>query len=298
MTLSKIIDEYLLEHQIQGHSPATIRYYRQNLTWFCDFLQNPDISTVTLQRTREYMIQLRERNTSSTTLQTYTRAIRAFLTWCYNESYTTENIPAKLKLPKATRKAVDILTDPEISRLLNCINTKKFIGLRDMVVVLLMLDSGMRLSEVIRLEHGKIHLESGYLIAHGKGNKERYIPLGLNTRKYLLKYIARLPNHNADTALIVKDTIMPATHDTIRQLFNRLKIRSQIPRLHPHLLRHTFATRYLSHGGDVYRLQAILGHTTLEMTKRYVTLIPREMVVNFSNYSPIDNLKKNPRNGL
>lgn len=296
MKLSKVIQEYLLEHQIQGHSPATIRYYKQNLGWFCDFLQNPDISDVTLSRCREYVMHLRERPVTSTTLQTYTRAIRGFLTWCYNEEYISENIPKKLKLPKATRKAVDVLTDSEVTRLLDCMNTKTFLGLRDMVVVLLMLDSGMRLSEVLRVEYGKIHLESGYLIALGKGNKERYIPLGLNTRKYLMKYLAHFPNIDIQTALVVKDTLIPATSDTIRQLFNRLKVRAEIPRLHPHLLRHSFATRYLALGGDVYRLQAILGHTTLEMTKRYVTLIPNEMAISFCKHSPIDNLKKNPRN--
>jgi len=292
MKLSKIIAEYLLEHEIQGHSTATIRYYRQNLGWFCNFLGNPDISAVTLQNAREYVISLRERNTSSTTLQTYTRAIRAFLTWCYNEEYISVNIPEKLKLPKATKKAVDVLTDSEVLRLLDCINPKKFLGLRDMVVVLLMLDSGMRLSEVLRLEYGKIHLESSYLVAFGKGNKERFVPLGLNTRKYLTKYLAQLPPMTEQAQIIVKDTLTTATYNTIRQLFNRLKIRSQIPRLHPHLLRHSFATRYLALGGDVYRLQAILGHTTLEMTKKYAQLTTADIAISFAQHSPIDNIKK------
>jgi len=296
--LSIIIDEYLLEHQIQGHSQATIRYYRQNLGWFCEYLKNPEISSVTLSQAREYVLKLRERNITSVSLQTYTRAIRGFLAWCYAEEYITEDIPKKLKLPKATRKAVDVLTDEEMTRLLNCIDTKRFIGLRDMVVVLLMLDSGMRLSEVVRLEYGKIHLEEGYLIALGKGNKERYIPLGLNTRKYLIKYISALPPMTAGSVLVVNEQLIQANTSTIRNLFDRLKKRSEIPRLHPHLLRHSFATRYLEHGGDVYSLQAILGHTTLEMTKRYTQLIPSKIAVSFSRHSPVDNLKKNPQNRL
>jgi integrase/recombinase XerC/integrase/recombinase XerD len=279
MKLSKVIEEYLLEHQIQGHSLATVRYYRQNLTWFCDYLQNTDISDVTLSHAREYVLQLRERNVTSVTLQTYTRAIRGFLTWCYNEDYISENIPKKLKLPRATRKAIDVLTDIEISRLLDCIDTRRFIGLRDIVVVLLMLDSGMRLSEVLRVEYGKIHLESGYLIAHGRGNKERFVPLGLHTRKYLIKYLAQLPPMTEQAIIVVKDKLTTANLSTIQDLFRRLKKRSGIPRLRPHLLRHTFATRYLSLGGDVYTLQAILGHTSLEMTKRYSHMIPDKISV-------------------
>jgi integrase/recombinase XerC/integrase/recombinase XerD len=120
-----------------------------------------------------------------------------------------------------------------------------------MVVVLLMLDSGMRLSEVLRLEYGKIHLESGYLIAHGKGGKERYVPLGLNTRKYLIKYISQLPQMSAESILVVKDTLISANCHTIRDLFSRLKKRANIPRLRPHLLRHTFATRYIYRSAEI-----------------------------------------------
>ena len=225
-------------------------------------------------------------------MQTYVRAVRTFLTWCYNEEYITEDIPQKLKLPKATRKAIDILTDCEINRLLDCIDTRRFIGLRDMVVVLLMLDSGLRFSEVLRLTYGKIHLESGYLIAHGKGDKERYVPLGLHTRKYLVKYLAYLPNLTPKTIIVVKDNMTAAKVSTLNCLFVRLKKRSDIPRLHPHLLRHTFATAYLRHGGDVYTLQAILGHTTLEMTRRYAQMTPVDLTVSFNRFSPVDNLKR------
>lgn len=147
MKLSKAITEYLLEHQIQGHSTSTIKYYKENLGWFCEYLNNADISDITLSHARNYVMQLRERNITSVSLQTYTRAIRGFLTWCYHEDYISEDIPKKLKLPKATRKAVDVLTDTEITRLLDCMNPRRFLGLRDMVVVSLMLDSGMRLSD-------------------------------------------------------------------------------------------------------------------------------------------------------
>ena len=209
MKLSTVITEYLLEHQINNHSPFTIHYYRVNLGKFCNFLQDPDIATVTLSTCRSYVRHLQQRNITSTTVRTYVRAVRAFLTWCYSENYITEEIPQKLKLPKATRKAIDVLADCEINRLLDCIDTRRFIGLRDMVIVLLMLDSGLRFSEVLRLEYGKIHLESGYLIAHGKGNKERYAPLGLHTRKYLVKYLAYLPNLTPKTIMKLSSRNVP-----------------------------------------------------------------------------------------
>ena len=75
-------------------------------------------------------------------------------------------------------------------------------------------------------------------------------------------------------------------------MFRKLKGRSGIPRLHAHLLRHTFATRYLENGGDVYALQQILGHTSLEMVKKYIHTIPGKKVSCFTAYSPLDNLAR------
>ena len=94
------------------------------------------------------------------------------------------------------------------------------------------------------------------------------------------------------TPLFVKDTLIPLQQSTVKDLFRKLKTRAGIPRLRPHLLRHSFATRYLGHGGDIYSLQQILGHTSLEMTKRYVHLIPSALAVCHAQFSPLDNLAK------
>lgn len=122
-----------------------------------------------------------------------------------------------------------------------------------------------------------------------KGNKERFVPLGLNSKRALLRYCSIVPNGEKETPLFVKDTLIPIRESTVKQLFRKLKEQSEIPRLHPHLLRHTFATRYIERGGDIYSLQSILGHTSLEMVKKYVHLIPSKTVVNFSALSPLDN---------
>ena len=84
----------------------------------------------------------------------------------------------------------------------------------------------------------------------------------------------------------------PITDNTLKMLFDKLKIRTGIPRLHAHLLRHTFATRYLENGGNIYGLQAILGHTSLEMCKRYLHLSSAHICTDFKARSPLDCIKK------
>jgi len=95
-----------------------------------------------------------------------------------------------------------------------------------------------------------------------------------------------VPQAEQRTPLFVKDTLIPLQQSTVKDLFRKLKVRAGIPRLRPHLLRHSFATRYLENGGDIYSLQQILGHTSFEMVKKYVHLIPSKTVSAFPSFRP------------
>jgi len=203
-----------------------------------------------------------------------------------------QHIPARFKLPKAQRKTIDVLTDDEIRRLFSCFDLRTMTGARNYAMCALMLDSGLRLNEVVTLPIGGVHVSEGYAIVDGKGNKQRLVPLGLQSKRALIRYMGRVPVCSVEAPLFVKDTLIPLQQSTIKQLFRKLKVRAGIPRLRPHLLRHSFATRYLEHGGDIYSLQQILGHTSLEMVKRYVHMIPSKTVISFPRFSPLDNLAK------
>ena len=153
-----------------------------------------------------------------------------------------------------------------------------------------MLDSGLRLHEVVTLTIDHLHLPEGYLIVDGKGNKQRLVPIGLHTRKVLFRYLSRRPGCAPADRVFLMSSLEPITDNTLRQMFRKLKKRADIPRLRAHLLRHTFATRYLENGGDMYDLQQILGHTSLEMVKKYVHSTTRKIVPSFPRFSPLDNL--------
>ena len=250
------------------------------------------IGSISVADCKSYLLYLKTKNITTTSIQTYIRALRVFLSWCYAEGYISTNIPEHFKLPKAKRKTIDVLTDEEIQRLFSCLNGRDFYSIRNYCIVALMLDSGLRLNEVVTLNRDKIHIVEGYIIVNGKGNKERIVPLGLNSKKALLRYVSIVPNSDIETPLFVKDTLTPLKQSTIKQLFRRLKVSANIPRLRPHLLRHSFATRYLENGGDIYSLQLILGHTSLEMVKKYIHLTNSKTAINFSNYSPLDKVLK------
>ena len=296
MTLQSATEEFLIDQQVRGNTSRTLRYYRQALRYYSDFIGDICLEEISLQLCKRYYLHLTEKGIASTTTQSYIRALRAFLSWCYSEGYIAENIPARLKLPKAQRKTIDVLTDEEIWRLFACFDLRTMTGARNYAICALMIDSGLRLNEVVTLEAGAVHVAEGYAIVNGKGNKQRMVPLGLHSRRALGRYVARVPFHlESKTGLFLQHKLIPIKQSTIEQLFRVLKVRAGIPRLRPHLLRHSFATRYLQAGGDVYSLQQILGHTSLDMVRKYVHQIPQEIIVCFPQFSPLDTLAQKQR---
>ena len=291
MTIQEALTDFLIEQQIRGNTPKTIQYYSLSVGLYARFAgSDTPLQEITLNSLRAYYLHLAERNISSTTIQTYIRALRSFLTGCYQQEYILVNLSEKFRLPKAQRKAIDVLTDSEVRRLLFCFNLRYLVHLRNYCMCSLMLDSGLRLHEVVTLTMEHTHLPEGYIIVDGKGNKQRVVPLGMNTRKFLFRYLSRRPGCASTDRVFLMSNLQPVTDATLRQMFRKLKKRSGIPRLRAHLLRHTFATRYLENGGDMYALQQILGHTSLEMVKKYVHSTTRKLVPKFPEFSPLDNL--------
>lgn len=293
MTIQQALTEFQIEQQIRGNTLKTVQYYSFSVGLYVRFAgSDTPLKKITLNSLRAYYLHLLERNISSTTIQTYIRALRSFLTWCYQQEYISVNLSEKFRLPKAQRKAIDVLTDSEVRRLLLCFNLRYLVHLRNYCMCSLMLDSGLRLHEVVTLTIEHTHLPEGYIIVDGKGNKQRIVPLGMNTRKFLFRYLSRRPGCAATDRVFLMSNLKPVTDGTLRQMFRKLKQRSGIPRLRAHLLRHTFATRYLENGGDMYALQQILGHTSLEMVKKYVHSTTRKLVPKFPEFSPLDNLAR------
>jgi site-specific recombinase XerD len=187
-------------------------------------------------------------------------------------------------------RVIEVLSEEEVAALLAAVDADTTSGARDLGMLTLFLDSGLRLSELVGLEAGDVHLDEQWLKVMGKGSKERIVPFGARTAKVLSRYITFFrPEGEIDTLFLCCDG-GPITLNTVKMLFTRLRRRSGIERLHAHLLRHTFATSYLMAGGDVFTLQAILGHTTLEMTRRYVNLASAHVAVQHRRFSPMDRL--------
>ncbi len=290
-TLKQAIDDFMLDQKIKGNTAKTQSYYTCALLAFTRYAnENTHLEEITLPFLKTYALELRNSGLKTVSVQSYIRALRAFLTWCYEEEYLSQNYSLKFKLPKAKREDINVLTNAEVALLLNSFSLKNTIQLRNYCICALMLDSGLRLDEVVTLTVERTHLDEGFAIVDGKGAKQRSVPLGLKTRKLLAQYIRRRNGSPYTGFVFLQKSGEPIQQSTVKMLFRRLKKDLNMPRLHAHLLRHTFATRFLENGGDMYTLQYILGHTSLEMVKRYVHLTRGKTVVKFPDFSPLDNL--------
>lgn len=306
LTIEKAINEFLIEQKLKGNTDNTILTYERILGYFSSYLGSQTlVSDISLKNIKSYKLFLMDKDKdfnvetnlkaklSKTTIQSYVRHIRAFINWLHEEGYIENNLGSKLKLPKAPKKIVEILSNEEIEKLYNSINERTEFGLRNKCIISLMLDSGLRRNEAITIDIQNIHFTQNMLKVFGKGEKERIVPMGLYTKKLLYKYLngyRPMSEYPTDKVFLSQEK-SPISVDVVKMLFYRLKRKTGIQRLSPHLLRHTFATRYLMNGGDAFSLQLILGHTSLEMTRRYSHIASSYTVKNFKNLSTLDRLR-------
>lgn len=289
LQLESCVQAFLRDVRIRGSSSYTLAYYERVLRYFSERTRIQYLDELTLTVCGDYSLSLMESDLASTSVQTYVRGLRAFLRWLYQNEYMEKDLSERFRLPKAQRKVIDVLTEGEVRQLLSCFDLSDFHELRNLCIVVLMVGSGLRLNEVVTLRADRFHLRERFAIVDGKCNKQRIVPIAQCAVPYFERYLTVKPPSDF---LICQLRGNPITVTTIKDLFRKLKQKSGIARLHPHLLRHTFATRYLENGGNIYSLQTILGHSTLEMVKKYLHMDNRSICRNFDSYSPVDCLSE------
>lgn len=274
MKIAEAYDSFIKDRQSYC-APDTIRYYRENLANFIKWLQSvlvDDTEQLHPDVLKNYVMYLREkRKVKNTSIHTYFRAIYAFLQWMMDEEYM-RHFKYKIKLPRENPEIVLPLSRQEAEFILDTISGTSEDAGRDTLIFRLMLDCGLRRSEIINLRCCDVNQEQRLLIINdSKCNKSRIVPVPEPVLKLIREQIGnRYPD--SDEILVLHRRGGPITKDCIKLLFARLKRRTGIQRLHPHMLRHTFGTSYMTYRGNLEYLRIYMGHETLQMTLNYVHL--------------------------
>jgi len=273
LELSNLIQGFTLSCQTEGKSPKTIEWYTCFLRKFVQFLNfnsyPNSIGQIDRNHIRQFIRYLQveaktprsEKPLSQATIQGYVRTLKVFFSWLTREEYLGTNPMTKIPVPRATIKIINTLSQEHIARLSAVCHSSNGSGYRNIAILLLLLDSGIRVSELIGIELDDINLAEGSIkIRRAKGNKERFVPIGSIVQRTLWKYINHYrpkPLTGKVTRLFLSDSGLPLTKSGIQQMLRRCGKRAGITgvRCSPHTFRHTFSKNYLLNGGDIFSLQ-------------------------------------------
>lgn len=216
------------------------------------------------------------------------------------EGFVPKHPFANLKRPKLPEIVINVLTEEEIEAITKSVNPNTFLGSRMATIFSLLMDTGIRATELLTLKVEDTDLERNSIKVKGKGNKERIVPFGNTTKKVIMRYVVTFRPKSGNPCLILSMAGEPVTYDGLAHIVKRLGEIVVIPRLHPHLFRHTFAVRYLMNGGDLMTLRLILGHTSISVTQMYLHLAQQHIQVQYNKHSPMDrlNIKFTGKNGV
>ncbi len=294
--LENALRAYLLHHEDMNHSAKTVRTYSDTLDRFLKFTgPHAKVSEIDADIIRNYLREVRRRDFKQFTVHAYARMLKTFLRWLDKEGYTTEPLAKAIDMPKVPRYqdvTIDVLTDEEIEHLLGMFDASTDVGSRQRAMFCLMLESGLRLAEVSGLRVDDVHLKDMYVRVRGKGGKENYVPLGPTTHKALTRYLTsfRVPANGNVNTLFLNVYGEPLKYESIKTIFDRLAVKSGITRLHPHLLRHTAATKMLANGADLHSVQRLLRHSDIRTTLRYLHLVPTQLQEKMQAFSPLSGI--------
>ncbi len=222
-------------------------------------------------------------------------SIKAFFNWAFEEGFIIYNPANGVRVGGLLKKVVRGMSEQELKRLLEAVqDSSTVLKVRNKAIVYILVDCGLRISELVNLQLGDVDLQRGVLRIRGKGSKERLVRMGLSTQKALWEYMAI--REGFIQCLWVNEAGNKQDVSGVQQWLRKLGKRIG-KRIYPHLLRHTFAISFLRNGGNVFALQASLGHSSLEMTRRYCQALGFEDVFKEHEIaSPVDNALKR-RNG-
>lgn len=262
---------FVMDGESRQFTARTIIYYRTTLHPFFVWLAGQevtDLAAVTPAHIRTYLIHLRDRKLASATQFSHAKGLKAFFHFCVREELLPKTPFDKVKMPKVDQKLPSILGDDQIEKLRRGCKTA-----RETALLLTMLDTGLRVAEVTRLNWRDIELETGrVMIFRGKQRKDRVAFAGAQTRKALLKWRIRSPRTTPESPVFVSEH--GGTRLTVvglQQVLRRLGRRVEV-RVTPHMLRRSFATRSLRAGMDIYTLAAVMGHASIDTLKHYLRI--------------------------
>jgi site-specific recombinase XerD len=297
--LQDLIQRFDTYNRSHAKSLYTLRWYHQTLNttlgWLIETGRPVTLGSINEDVVREFILwyqarRIRDHQIKVSTVNNRVRALRAFFNWLFKKGYTETHLLQDVKPPRIPQVMVDTLSDEEIADIMASLDQSTMTGSRNIAILALLLDSGLRLSELVSLKTQDVHIEDQYVKIMGKGSKERMVAFGSSAKNALLHYFVHFRGEPANARIenfFLTIDGYSMSHGGVVIMLRRVGIAASVPRLHAHLCRHTYATNFLVNGGNVLLLKQNLGHTTLAMMDRYVHLATSRVAILSREFSPL-----------
>ncbi|WP_144933183.1 tyrosine recombinase XerC [Paenibacillus sp. 32O-W] len=278
MTMQAWVDGFLRYLEAERNaSPHTLNNYAKDLQQFVLFLEQQQIdspATVTYLNVRMFLAKLNEQEYAKRSVSRKLSALRTFYTYLLREGLVESSPFSYIRTPKQDKKLPKFLYVEQMEALLGAPDTDTPIGLRDRAIMELLYASGIRVSELVRLDLSSIDLDNGIALVYGKGAKERYVPIGEPAvdaiRMYKEQAREALVKAGDEDALFVNYAGGRLTDRSVRRMLDKYITQvAGVQSISPHMFRHSFATHMLEAGADLRTVQELLGHVNLSTTQIY-----------------------------
>jgi integrase/recombinase XerC len=286
------LDVFLLDGKVKRLSNHTILFYKRHLTRFFRWSEEHGVTTVEAISPailRTYLALLQDRGLTDTSLHAAARALRSWLNFCVNEEFVATSAMEKIRMPRLDRRILPSFTKEDVKRLLDTCATS-----RERALVVVLLDTGVRISECAALTVGDIEIKTGTVrIRQGKGGKDRVVYLGNRALRTLSRYFMDYgiqTSSEKDPVWIVDSGEGRLTDSGLRQILSRLGRRAGVQHCHPHTFRRTFALWSLRAGMSLFHLQRLMGHADIAILRQYLALVDDDLHAAHQQYGAVDHL--------
>jgi integrase/recombinase XerD len=296
-SLTEIFERFIAYKKTEGLLRRTIEDYETHFRYLLEFT-NGDVPNeqISVELCREYISwMIHERGLAPGTVNIRIRTLRAFLRFAFNERYIGEPIHQKIKLLKTEEDTIESFTPSEIKALLAQPDTNTYVGFRDFCMICTLLDTMVRISELLAIKRYNVNLKEGTikLEAHEtKTRRARTVPISSKTSKLLDEYIKETEDFGEEILFLSYDG-RPILANTWRRRLSEYGEQAGIrnKQVSPHVLRHTGALLYIINGGDPFSLQKILGHSDMSMVRKYIQMTNADIKRQHNIFSPLKNIR-------
>ena len=290
------INEYLdYLRNIKRYSEFTVENYARDLKSFKKYLDDDgELSYLNVDKyqIRDYIsLKMQNNSLKNRSLNRHLSSLRGFYSYLVDNKKIEANPFSIIRSLKVEKKLPSVLSESQIKELYQYKTSKDdLLDYRNQLMIRLILDSGLRLSELINLTLNNINFEDNMLLIRGKGNKDRFTFFTNETKEMFVYYLETIRNKliNEDTNIVfLSKQGLPINKRTFEKMLLKIKLRDSSINLHPHLLRHTFATRLLEEGADLRMVQELLGHESLSTTQIYTNISDTKLQNIYINAHPL-----------